>query len=267
MRFPILAALALLAGPAPAHEFWLEPQQFQVESGEQLNADLRNGQQFKGLALAYFKTQTARFEMIRGDSVTDVGNRMGDVPAMAVKAPEDGLLVILHQTMPSTLKYTKWETFEGFTTHKDFVSAQQQHRDRGLPAAMFTETYTRYAKALVAVGDGKGADRDTGMETEFVALTNPYTDDLSQGMKVRLTHDGQPRKDAQVEIFDRDKDKSVTVTTQRTDAKGEATIPVTPGHTYLLDAVILRPVNEGAAFDEDLPVWESLWAALTFAVP
>ena len=42
---------------------------------------------------------------------------------------------------------------------------------------------------------------------------------------------------------------------------------MTPGHTYLLDAVILRPVNEGAAFDEDLPVWESLWAALTFAVP
>jgi hypothetical protein len=39
-------------------------------------------------------------------------------------------------------------------------------------------------------------------------------------------------------------------------------IPVKSGHEYLLDAVVLR-----AADPDDGAVWETLWAALTFAVP
>ena len=52
------------------------------------------------------------------------------------------------------------------------------------------------------------------------------------------------------------------ITYLATDAKGEAVIPVRPGHRYLLDAVVLREAPDG-----DGPVWESLWAAMTFAVP
>ncbi|GHF67808.1 DUF4198 domain-containing protein [Seohaeicola zhoushanensis] len=264
-----LAALVLLQSTlqVAAHEYWIEPENFQVESGAPLVADLRNGQQFKGGTLAYFSKQTARFELITRDGITPVEGRMGDIPALHTAAPEDGLLVILYETTASTLKYTKWETFADFTTHKAFPEAQQTHRQRGLPESLFTETYRRFAKALVGVGSAEGADAETGMETEFVALTNPYTEDLSNGMAVRLLYQGQPRADAQVEVFDRAPDKTVTTSTLRTDAQGEALVPVTPGHVYLLDGVVLRPMNEGADFAEDLPVWESLWAAMTFAVP
>ena len=55
---------------------------------------------------------------------------------------------------------------------------------------------------------------------------------------------------------------TVTVTTTRTDTAGKARIAVAAGHEYLLDAVVLRPAPEGAK-----AVWETLWAALTFAVP
>ena len=63
------------------------------------------------------------------------------------------------------------------------------------------ETYRRYAKSLVAVGDGKGSDRDVGLDTEIIALANPYTDDVSGGLPVLVTLYGEPRKDAQVETY------------------------------------------------------------------
>ena len=85
-----------------------------------------------------------------------------------------------------------------------------------------------------------------------------------KGMPVRLTYQGEPRADEQIEVFERDTGGEVTVTTLRTDGDGRALIPVKPGHDYMLDAVLMRAVEP--AFEGD-PVWESLWANLTFGVP
>lgn len=250
------------ACPGAAHEFWIEPHEYQVESGNDLVADLLVGQVFEGAPQVFFPDRATRSELMLNGQIIPYDGRMGDVPAIQVAEPGDGLLVLVHETRGTTLKYKAWEDFAAFAAHKDFPDIEARHAERGLPPKDFFESYTRHAKALVGVGDAEGADRETGMETEFVALANPYSDDLSQGMRVRLLYQGNVRADAQVEVFDRAPDKTVTVSLYRTDAFGEALIPVLPGHAYLFDAVVLRPAPEGGR-----PVWQSLWAALTFAVP
>lgn len=259
-----LSVLALMfsISAVSAHEFWIEPQNFQVENGTILQADLKNGQNFKGINLAFFENRFARFDMILNGVVAPVAGRMGDSPALQQPVEGEGLLVIAHETTDSRLTYTEWDKFQEFADHKGFGDMRARHEALGFPTDTFKETYFRYAKALVAVGDGAGEDAPTGMETEFVALTNPYSDVLDGGMRVQVLYQGQPRKDAQVEIFDRSPDGSVTVSITQTDASGIATVPVTNGHSYLLDAVVLReaPKDSGT-------VWETLWAALTFAVP
>lgn len=257
-----LGAVLALAVPGFGHEFWIEPQEYQVESGAPLVASLLNGQEFSGNEQVYFPNRTARFELIRDGDATRYAGRMGDVPALQGTAPGDGLLVIVHQTEPSSLKYNDWKTFQAFVDHKGFGDIRSRHLARGLPESGFRETYTRYAKALVSVGSGEGRDIETGMETEFVAVSNPYTDELNEGLDLLLLYRGAPRADAQVEIFERAPDGTVTIRLTRTDTGGRARIAVSPGHAYLLDAVILRDMPDGSD-----AVWESLWAALTFAVP
>lgn len=223
---------------------------------------MRNGQFFSGSRQAYFSKRTARFELTQNGRTTPVMARMGDIPALQATADRDGLIVVVHQTEPTTLTYKSWDKFQSFAEHKDFPDIRARQEARGLPDADFAETYTRYAKSLIAVGPGSGSDAETGMETEFVALANPYTDDLSNGFPVKLLYQGKPRPDAQVEVFDRNPDKEVTVTLLRTDEDGRAVIPVTEGHEYLLDAVVLREAQPDSG-----AVWETLWAALTFKVP
>ncbi|MCF6232746.1 MAG: DUF4198 domain-containing protein [Rhodobacteraceae bacterium] len=253
--------IGLIANAGLAHEFWIDASEYQVEIGAPLLADLRNGEEFVGRELAYFPNRFTRFDLIVNGQTTALAGRLGDIPAVQTTATTDGLLVIAHQTKPKSLKYAAWEKFAEFAAHKDFTGVKAWHDARGLPESGFGEIYTRYAKALIGVGSAQGMDAQTGLETEFVALTNPYTDG-TDSISIQLFYQGSPRTNTQIEVFDRDADAKVTITYIRTDDMGKAHIPVQAGHTYLLDAVVLRPAPE-----DDQAVWETLWAALTFGVP
>lgn len=264
---PRLASLILalsVAPPALAHEFWISPEIYQIAPGDEIIAELRVGEKLKGAGYPYIPARTARFEVLQGEARLDPEARIGDRPALKRVVETPGLAIVVHETADTLLKYPSWEKFENFTTHKDFVWAQEMHRARDLPESGFYEVYRRYGKALVAVGDGAGQDAPLGLDTEIVALANPYTDDLSDGMPVRVLHFGAPRSDAQVELFAKDAAGEVTASFHRTDGAGVAVLPVVPGTEYLVDAVIMEPLEPEAEGD---PVWYSLWASLTFRTP
>jgi len=268
-RLSALFGLCLLSWTPPvwAHEFWISPEAYVVAPGSSISAAFRVGENLKGSAYSYIDRNAAQLRAVWDGGDAPISARMGDRPAIKeLAAPlSDGLVVLVHETTDSTLTYREWEKFQNFAKHKDFPDAIARHRARGLPETGFKESYRRFAKALIAVGDGAGADRVTGLETEIVALKNPYTGPLDDGMRVRVLYQGDVRPDAQVELFEKAPDGTVTVALYRTDEQGEVVFPVQAGYEYLVDAVVLRDTG-----NDDLEagaVWHSLWASLTFAVP
>lgn len=268
----ILTALTALAFmfPVPsaliAHEFWIEPLSFQIETDGRMQGKLVNGQEFEGVELAYL---TQRFDLFRvavGMRQADVENRAGARPALDIDPLVEGLNVISYRSALSTLAYEEWEKFLRFAEHKDFQNIEAIHDARGLPRDGFREGYWRFAKTLIGVGNSEGSDLRTGLAVEFVALDNPYTDDLSDGLRVQLHLLDATLPDAQVELFEKSPDGTVEITLHRTDADGIAILPVTAGHTYLVDHVVLREPSAGLAEAANIQ-WETLWAALTFGVP
>lgn len=261
----LILPLLCLALPAWSHELWIEPQSYQVEKGATISASLRNGQNFTGADLAWFDGSIRSFQVHSGGKTRDLTGRAGDIPAVQDLKTQAGLTVLAYQSKPTVLTYETEEKFQTFLTHKDLLPAAA-----AIHAAPYAppirEVYTRHSKSLIGVGHAKGADIAFGLETEFVALANPYRDDLTAGLPVRLLYQGTRRPDAQIELFDRAPDGTVSITLHRTDASGEALLPVTPGHTYLADAVVLRPPAPDLA-ERYRVDWQTLWAALTFAVP
>ncbi len=253
--------LACIAFGAKAHEFWIDPEEFQVPAGGAVTADLRVGQDFEGGAMSYLPPKFRRFDYIFDRRIGPVPGVIGDRPALRMSAPGDGLLIVVHQTTNSTITWDTWEEFVAFVEHKDAMWTLEAHDARGLERESVREVYSRYAKSLIAAGEGAGSDLETGLLTEIVAEENPYTDNMDDGIDVRVLYQGEPRIDEQIEIYEKAADGSVNVFTLRTDDAGRATVPVKPGHRYMLDSVVLREPDV-ADF-----AWESLWANLTFAVP
>jgi hypothetical protein len=266
-RLVLILSLGFAALPAAAHEYWLEAPAYQVQPGAELTTNIKNGQLFEGTNLAYFSNRTDRFDLTFEGDTLPVQGRMGDSPALQITAPpRDGLLIVTHEASPSSLTYKDWETFVGFTEHKDFTDAVAEHLAAGYPQDSVRERYTRHSKALIAIGDGHGSDSELGLATEFVALTNPYDADFNGMMTVALTYDGGPRQDVQIEVYEKSAEIKPTVTVYRSDDQGHLTFPVAAGMTYLVDSVVLRPAPDAGQTPKS-PHWESLWASLTFAVP
>ncbi|MEL6550696.1 MAG: DUF4198 domain-containing protein [Pseudomonadota bacterium] len=252
-------AAAILATAASAHEFWLSPRAYEVGVGRALEADIRTGESFKGNASPYFTRNVERFEVLMGGRRIDPEATLGDRPVLDRSVPGEGLAVVIYETRDSRLTYQDWQKFVNFVEHKAFDGALARHDARGLPREGFVETYRRYAKSLIAVGGGAGSDRPVGLDTEIVALANPYTDAVD-AMPVQVLLYGQPRANAQVETYIRAPSGEVSVDIRRTDANGRAAIPIRPGHEYMVDAVVLEERSGDVA-------WHSMWANLTFSVP
>ncbi len=257
---------AVIAAPLAAHELWIAPVDYQPDPGTRIEAELENGQAFRGIELPFLPSSIARFDVVRGADVVPVAGRMGDKPALAQEAGAEGLVVAVYQSMPSLVTYAEYAKFASFAAHKDLGYVRARHVARGLLEAGFKESYVRYSKALIGVGGAMGADARTGLETELVALDNPYVDDLGAGMRVQLFYRDATRADAQIEVFARVGDADAVITTVRTDGDGVAVVPVQPGTEYMLDAVVLREPDAALAAQSGA-VWETLWANLTFRVP
>jgi uncharacterized GH25 family protein len=261
----LLFILFLAASPAHAHELWIDPAAYQPAVGDPIVAELFNGENFVGNHLVYLPKFFDRFEIIAANKSAPVKNRLGNRPALNQASLGDGLHVIVFQSKPDTLNYATFEKFKAFAQHKDFADIETRHTARGLPTERFDELYTRFSKSLVGVGGAQGADRRLGLETELVALENPYTDTTTDGVDVQLFYQEAIRADTQIEFFEKAPDGTVRVSLHRTDAQGRATLPVKPGHTYMADAVVLRePDLRHAKRDA---AWETLWANLTFQIP
>ncbi|MDQ2088624.1 DUF4198 domain-containing protein [Marimonas arenosa] len=262
LRMTLVFVLLSFARPALSHEFWIEAQTYQVRPGGQIEAGLYNGQYFTGVEMAWFETRISHAGWMQGADSGGFDSRSGDRPALKLPAPGPGLVQLLYQSTARKLTYTDWGKFENFAASKGNGWAIARHAERGLLRTGFSESYTRYCKALVAVGDGAGADRATGMEVELVALSNPYTEPPQAGLRVEMRYKGRPLPETQIDVFEKKDDGPAESFHVITDLAGRATVPLKPGHRYLLDSVVLRePETDGPH------VWESLWASLTFEVP
>ncbi len=259
-----LVAIAAGGKGAFAHEFWIDPVAYQVAQRQMAEANLRVGEAFRGAPQPYLTQAFSRFDVVSQDRARPVAARLGDIPALRMADLPEGLAVIVHETTGQDLIWSEWERFVDFATHKELGDVAAMQAARGLDQTDVAEVFFRHAKSLIAVGQGAGRDARMGLRTEFVALANPYLDDLTDGFAVQLWLDATPRADVQVEMFAKAPDGAVTVTLHRTDDQGIAVLPVVPGQRYMIDAVVLEPVTPQAQGDAE---WRTLWANMTFAVP
>lgn len=259
-----LAAVILLLSTlaARAHEFWIEPETYSVAEGQVIEARTFNGENFEGIEYGYSEAAYGQSGVAAGDLRTGVAGERGARPSFQVAPAGPGLNVLFHASPVSTLTYPGMEKFERFLRGKRLDAALDAHANRGLPTEKIREAYFRFVKALVAVGDGTGADVAVGMPYELLALDNPYTGTDEMRVQV-LLQDVAVAADVPVFVFHK-VGEAVKKITLVTDAEGVVTVPRMPGD-FMVNAVHIMEPN--ASLKESTGAhWVTLWAALTYRI-
>lgn len=242
---PLLAALA--AGPARAHDFWIEPSSFTPAPGDLVQLTLRVGQNLEGDTVPRNDALIERFAVVGDHGDTRVVGRDGQDPAGVIRREESGGALVVYRSLPSrvVLDVAKFESYLEL---------------EGLPKVKAgPEFYSRCAKAFVAVG-GKGSaafTRPAGLRLEIVPEADPYA--LAQGapLPVRVLYEGKPLRNAMVVAFDL---ASANAPQRiRTDAGGRARVALPRPGVWLIKAVHMIAASPATG-----ATWESFWASLTF---
>ena len=258
LRRLVAAAVACLVAPALlAHDFWIEPSAYRVETGSRIGVALRVGEHYKGDPVSRNPSRIRKLVLVGGSGETDVTGREGDEPAGAVVVPAPGLFVIGYHSRHSsiTLEAPK---FEAYLKEEGLERVSALRRERGESEKPGREIYSRCAKALVLAGTRQagGHDRRLGLPLELVPEADPY-DTAAPSVPVRLLHEGQPLEGALVVALSREAPEAAL--RARSDRDGRVRLELAPGRTWLVKAVHMIPAPKDSGAD-----WESLWASLTF---
>lgn len=251
-----------------AHEYWLEPSGESWASGEVLEADIRNGENFLGSALPFQPEAFTRAGLISETERRSLDGRLGDYPAFRMPLHEAGLHLLLLETSRRELRHEEYSDFEIFLNYHGLQNVGESHQARGLPMKNIVEHYYRYCKALIHVDDpslpggvsatGKNptpALKAQGQQVELVATNNPF---LSDSVQLQLLFKGAALPGRQIEMFHRDERQVVTRRVADTDEFGLVEFTTDAAGDYLLNSVMLAEPDDRAAH------WETHWASLTF---
>src|SRR5258706_1383048 len=239
---PLAALCLLLAAPASAHEFWIEPETYRPAPGAKVPVRLVVGQYFKGESMPYLTQNFPRFFYADARGSENIRSVLGDDPAatLAIRAP--GRLWIVLRSGYFDLVYDKPGEFATFLAYEGITALVPPDQRGKIPV---TETYSRGAKSLLAVGApeaGSAPDRAFGLPLELVAETDPYAGKAGE-FKVRLLYQGAPLQGIQVTAFN----KAVPgkrLAEVRTDASGRAQLKLDRKGVWLVNAVHLIPAQK-----------------------
>ena len=264
---PTLIAFLLQATSLPAlsHELWLEPDSAFVMSGERATVRIFVGSDLQGEELGNFPTMQHTVDLFAGGQSYKLPGRMGDFPAFAFRSELPGLHVLRYQSIENLVTYDSYDLYLTFLKEAEREDLAAVHDGRGLSRDGITEVFIRYAKALIAVGDGAGEDLFTGMPFELVAQENPYTRD-GDAVTFALVLDGKPAAGAALHLFIRAPDGTIDAQTRlRSDAQGLVEVPTTQQGFYLLNAIHILPASPQMEAMHKAS-WQSFWASSTFSV-
>ncbi len=255
---------------ASAHDFWLAPSGYWIDSDALTQMTLQVGHGPARQRSPIPARRIRRFQATGPDGASfDLRKqlRLGQPAEDAdfrLKKPGTYLLVLQTddraQTHLPSLRFNDYLKAEGLTP-----ALEQRARLHSMDADG-SERYSRCAKSLLQVGASNpgsqsNVTRPVGLPLEIVPEVNPYELPRSAALPVRVFYLGRPLEGALVKLTDLANDAS-PFEVRRTDGEGRASFTLPSSGTWLLNVIWTRPLPHSDETDFD-----TVFSSLSFGFP
>jgi len=252
--------LALLSGPAGAHDYWLEAQRFRLAAPGEVRLDFRvgHGDDVQPASLRWDRVVALRSYGPMGVRDQQATFAIGAGSGSARPRLEgEGTHILAYESYQSlseleAAKFDKYAEDEGLTA---IVAARA-----GAGGGPGRELYSRRAKALVQVGakPTANATEPVGHTLEIVPELNPYALGADRKLPIRVLFRGRPLPGARVDLTELNTG-AAAIAVEKTGADGRAAFNVPERGTWKLNVIwgVPNPGNPRAEY-------ETVFASLTF---
>ncbi len=166
--------LLFCATSAGAHDFWIEPEQWQTSPGQTLALQLKVGVAFQGRSYRRNPPHIRDFFITGRSGRHEVTEKPGADPAGRVVMPAAGTLVAGYRSNSTRIELPaeKFTTYLQEESFDSVIAARQQAGQTDQPG---TEAFSRYAKAILNNARlDQGYRQNLGFELEMIPQKNPY---------------------------------------------------------------------------------------------
>ncbi len=255
----LLATLVLILPPlAQAHDFWIEPSNFNPKPDERVSISERFGDRFEGVSVQRTNARIERFVAVGPDGEHPIPGPDGSDPIGTTQFSKPGVYVIGYRNTPRMVEFEPVK-FEHYLAEKGLMDILDLRKTRGMTDNVQREAFSHCLKTLIRVGDAPGTDRVLGLKYELIA-ESPLAGHGPQPQIFRVLYEGKPLKGALVTATRRHAPSDILYA--RSDAEGRVKFVLKDAGDWALVTVhmIEAPKTLQA-------VWESFWASLTFQLP
>ena len=269
MRLALFTAIgALIAVPAIAHDFWLQPREFALAAPRPLILAVLIGHGPDRQHWPVGNDHVVQFVSFGPGGKTDRKSELtlqsGTVDGL-LRLPQPGTYLLAFQSTAAgsdlpAIRYNGFAQAEGLT-----IPLTQRARARQT-SANGRELYTRRAKAIVQIGpidprQGALVTKRLGMTLEIVPEVNPLALAPGQSLPVRVYFEGRPLSGALVKLTNLAAD-ATPVELHRSDAEGRAIFNVPQAGNWLINVIWSIPLANNSAAD-----YRTVFSSLTFGYP
>jgi len=262
----VLLLLFISSQAVWAHDFFLLPSKFRLQSGDSVRIYIHVSETFPGSAQNWNPDRANRFlHVIGSQTVALTSTASQDSPRAVVVALKDPGTHLFALDWKARFIELKSDQFLHYLQSEGLDQVIELRKQRGESEKPGRERYSRYVKTLVQVGrqPADSIDDVIGQRIEIVPTTNPYKLKVGDSLQVRVLFEGQPLRNALVSAtYAGYTDKPDTYAQGvRTDREGKAVFRLTHPGAWMVRTVHMVPLQGSQEAD-----WESFWASLTFEV-
>ena len=257
----------LLAAPASAHDFWIEPDSFGAEPGAPVPLRFLIGEPG---AVEHWSTEWRKVVSLQDfgpDGVTDLAASIRPVNPPEIPLEAVDATVSLTGAGTHVLAFTSNHAvsdlpaaeFEDYARHEGLAHLIALRAAAGKSAANGRELYSRRAKALIQIGKQATdtVSRPIGQTVEIVPLANPVLLPRGAPLRLRVLFQGLPLAGASV-VLESLAPNAKHGEPRITDAQGEVSFPTDRQGNWKAAVVWSYPIDDPRAD------YETVFSSLTF---
>lgn len=260
-RQMLLTLLLTVTASLFSHEFWLEPQHFIFQRGEEINIRLRVGEGFRGENWNGTREDLRQLKLHFAETTDNLIDQLNDAPgdSLQFKIFEEGTAMISFNNANRFITMDA-KAFNAYLEEDGIREAVDLRTQNNETDSIGKEYYQRTVKTILQIGT-KFTDQilqRTELILDIVPLTHPYRFTQTGSMPVQVFFNSQPLAGKMMRIWHRVGGK-LTVSNQLTDAEGKLSFQIKPEGEWMVSCVAMKRLE-----NDPKAQWQSYWGSLTW---